>query len=76
MTGPMLGWVRWHAPELAAVTATTTAAATWSPWWAIASAGLLARWGWQEWRDHTPTPSGPGPDGGTRSDDERDEVSA
>lgn len=76
MNGSVTGWLRWHAPELAAVTATTAAAVSWSPWCALLSAGLVGRWAWQEWRAHTPDPGPPPSDDSRRDRDERDEASA
>ena len=43
-----VGWVRWHAPEVAAVTASAAGAVTVSPWWATVTAAVAARWWWAD----------------------------
>lgn len=55
-------WVRWHAPELAAVTAPTVAAVTLSPWWALPATVVTARWWWQEHTTPPPDTGGVGED--------------
>lgn len=42
------GWVRWHAPEVTAVTASAAGAVTVSPWCATVTAVVAARWWWAD----------------------------